>query len=196
MNPHSLVWSADGARLRFTLTTVDGGKDELWEIGSDGANLRQVLPNLPADLNVTAGAWSANNHYYLFTGGSDPRMNPVMDAVSNVWASREARGFSLRSGHKASEITHGPVSFRKLTATGDSGRIFALPTYFFVVTILILLGVGVWHVLGGTVHPVFPANRVLSTSSPLTLFLLLTAFSSGCAGASRPSSSSRPPTWT
>src|SRR5438046_1520882 len=50
----------------------------------------------------------------------------------------------------------------------ESGRIFALPTYFFVVTIMILLGVGLWHVLGGTVHPVFPADPVLSTHSPLT----------------------------
>src|SRR2546430_3742671 len=36
----------------------------------------------------------------------------------------------------------------------ESGRIFAVPTYFFVLTILSLIGVGAWHVLTGTAVPV------------------------------------------
>jgi amino acid transporter len=62
----------------------------------------------------------------------------------------------------------------------ESGRIFAVPTYLFVVTILLLIGVGVWRVLTGDVHPVAPVDPVTSTGAPLTLFLLLTAFSNGC----------------
>ncbi len=62
----------------------------------------------------------------------------------------------------------------------ESGRIFAAPTYFFVVTILALLAVGAWHVLAGSVHAVGVANPVASPGAPLTLFLLLTAFSNGC----------------
>jgi amino acid transporter len=62
----------------------------------------------------------------------------------------------------------------------ESGRIFAVPTYFFVVTILLLLALGVWHVLTGTAHPVTAANPVRPAGEPLTLFLLLTAFSNGC----------------
>jgi amino acid transporter len=62
----------------------------------------------------------------------------------------------------------------------ESGRIFALPTYFFVVTILALVGLGLWHVLTGTVQPVTAIDPVRSTGTPLTLFLLLTAFSNGC----------------
>jgi amino acid transporter len=62
----------------------------------------------------------------------------------------------------------------------ESGRIFALPTYFFVVTILALVGLGLWHVLTGSVQPVTPIDPVRSTATPLTLFLLLTAFSNGC----------------
>jgi amino acid transporter len=62
----------------------------------------------------------------------------------------------------------------------ESGRIFAVPTYFFVVTILLLLALGLWHVLTGTVHPVAAANPVPTVGEPLTLFLLLTAFSNGC----------------
>jgi len=62
----------------------------------------------------------------------------------------------------------------------ESGRIFAAPTYFFVVTILTLIAVGAWHVLTGTATPVPPVEPVQSTGVPLTLFLLLTAFSNGC----------------
>jgi DNA-binding winged helix-turn-helix (wHTH) protein/Tol biopolymer transport system component len=128
-SPHSLVWSASGSKIRFTLTSPDRGTDEMWEIGSDGANLRQILPKLPGDLHVTTGEWSTNERYFLFTGGTDSRLNQVMDSVSNVWALREAKGFFSRGNHQATELTHGPVSFRNLAGTGDSDRVFALGTH-------------------------------------------------------------------
>lgn len=62
----------------------------------------------------------------------------------------------------------------------ESGRIFAAPTYFFVVTILTLVVVGAWRALTGTVEPVAAAAPVESTGQALGLFLLLTAFSNGC----------------
>jgi amino acid transporter len=62
----------------------------------------------------------------------------------------------------------------------ESGRIFAIPTYFFIVSTLVLVGVGIWRVMAGTVHPVVAVDPVMSRNEPLTLFLLLTAFSNGC----------------
>jgi len=62
----------------------------------------------------------------------------------------------------------------------ESGRIFAVPTYFFIVTILMLIGVGTWRVLSSTVHPIVPVDPVPTTHDTLSLFLLLTAFSNGC----------------
>jgi amino acid transporter len=65
----------------------------------------------------------------------------------------------------------------------ESGRIFAVPTYFFIATTLLLIGLGVWRVLAGDVQPL---ARSLEPSSAdraqgaLPLFLLLTAFSNGC----------------
>src|SRR5438876_7437472 len=72
------------------------------------------------------------------------------------------------------------LMFGNLRGIKESGRIFALPTYFFVVTILALIGVGLWRVMSGAVPPVVAANPVPSTGQTLTLFLLLTAFSNGC----------------
>jgi amino acid transporter len=62
----------------------------------------------------------------------------------------------------------------------ESGRIFAAPTYFFIVSLLTLIAVGIWRVLTGTVPSITPVDAVASVGQPLTLFLLLTAFSNGC----------------
>jgi len=64
----------------------------------------------------------------------------------------------------------------------ESGRIFAMPTYFFIVTTLLLIGVGAWHAVTGAV-PAGPAAATfvpVPPPVPLTLFLILTAFANGC----------------
>ena len=62
----------------------------------------------------------------------------------------------------------------------ESGRMFSIPTYFFVLSLLILLAVGAWRALTGGIDPVEVANAIPPGGHPLTLFLLLTAFSNGC----------------
>src|SRR4029079_18110515 len=63
----------------------------------------------------------------------------------------------------------------------ESGRIFAVPTYFFIVSVIVLVMVGAWRVITGGASPLPPeANAVVPTGQPLTLLLLLTAFSNGC----------------
>jgi amino acid transporter len=62
----------------------------------------------------------------------------------------------------------------------ESGQIFSVPTYFFIVCTLALIALGIGRVLTGTVQPLPPVDPVPSSREPLTLFLLLTAFSNGC----------------
>jgi amino acid transporter len=62
----------------------------------------------------------------------------------------------------------------------ESGQIFAVPTYFFIVSLLGLIAVGAWHALTGTIAPVEAADPLRPTGQPFTLFLILTAFSNGC----------------
>jgi amino acid transporter len=62
----------------------------------------------------------------------------------------------------------------------ESGNIFAVPTYFFVLSIALLLAAGLYRYLTGGVVPVdvpLPAN---AGQRPVTVFLLLTAFANGC----------------
>ena len=73
------------------------------------------------------------------------------------------------------------LALGNLRGVRESGRIFALPTYFFIVSILSLVAVGAWRVLTGTTEPLPPPDNPLQqTGGALRIFLLLTAFSNGC----------------
>jgi amino acid transporter len=71
------------------------------------------------------------------------------------------------------------IMFGNLRGIRESGRI-ALPTYFFVVSLLALIAVGAWRAFTGTIQPVEVVDPLQPTGQTLTLFLLLTAFSNGC----------------
>ena len=62
----------------------------------------------------------------------------------------------------------------------ESGRIFSVPTYFFILTTLALIAIGTWHAIAGTIHPIVTTQPVAPGNEPLTWFLLLTAFANGC----------------
>src|SRR5438270_517507 len=62
----------------------------------------------------------------------------------------------------------------------ESGRIFAVPTYFFVVSILALIAAGAFRYLYSGAAPISAALPPHAGSQPLTRFLLLTAFANGC----------------
>src|SRR5256884_1808975 len=62
----------------------------------------------------------------------------------------------------------------------ESGNIFAIPTYFFIVTTLGLIGVGIWRVVSGDVQPVVTPDPVRSEGASLAMFLVLRAFANGC----------------
>ena len=68
-----------------------------------------------------------------------------------------------------------------LRGVRESGRIFAVPTYFFIASILLMLGVGVWTYYVGGIPAASPAPAGSeSHAGLLTTFVLLTAFSNGC----------------
>lgn len=78
------------------------------------------------------------------------------------------------------------IAIANLRGVRESGALFATPTYVFVVSFLFMVAFGFFHyfVYGG-VAPV-PTEEELKTAEgyslqPLTVFLLLGAFSNGCA---------------
>jgi len=67
-----------------------------------------------------------------------------------------------------------------LRGVKESGRIFALPTYFFITLVYIALGIGFYRMATGTLSHVQGVEMVQHTAQNLTLFLILRAFSGGC----------------
>ncbi|MGH2372778.1 MAG: APC family permease [bacterium] len=66
-----------------------------------------------------------------------------------------------------------------LRGVRESGTFFAIPTYFFVVTMLGMLAVGFYQLSTGRILQVTGVQLESSAVQPFTLFLLLRAFSSG-----------------
>jgi amino acid transporter len=74
----------------------------------------------------------------------------------------------------------GLLMLGNLRGIRESGRIFAVPTYFFVFSIFVLIGAGLYNYLTGHLEPLhlpLPAN---AGSHRVTTFLLLPAFANGC----------------
>ena len=70
------------------------------------------------------------------------------------------------------------IAFANLRGVRESGRVFAVPTYLFIVSFAVMVGAGLWRWLQGDLTPL-PAPAV-PEAVPLTWFLVLRAFSSGC----------------
>jgi amino acid transporter len=64
----------------------------------------------------------------------------------------------------------------------DTGVVFMVPTYLFLITLLIIIGVGFFQIAasGGHPHPVTPLPSPAPATEMLSLWLLLKVFSSGC----------------
>jgi len=71
------------------------------------------------------------------------------------------------------------IAFANLRGVRESGAIFAVPTYLFVVSFAGMLGYGLVRFLAGS-PPLAEASAAAGVPAELTLFLILRAFASGC----------------
>ena len=68
-----------------------------------------------------------------------------------------------------------------LRGVRESGKVFAVPTYLFIGTMLLLIAVGTFQLLFGQLTPVVSQSVATQTAvESVSVFLLLRAFSSGC----------------
>jgi amino acid transporter len=70
------------------------------------------------------------------------------------------------------------IAMANIRGVRESGRIFAVPTYVFIASFGLLVAVGAYRLLTGTLPPAAPAS--VAPTEALTWFLVLRAFSSGC----------------
>ncbi len=93
------------------------------------------------------------------------------------------------------------IAWGNLRGVRESGRLFAVPTYFFIVMMFLLLGIGVARALSGNLEPLPVPDDVAETTGAIGVFLLLHAFASGGAAVTGVEAISngvpafRPPEW-
>jgi amino acid transporter len=71
------------------------------------------------------------------------------------------------------------IVLANLRGVRESGLLFALPTYAFVTSILVLVAVGLFDDVRGDLHHAVVPNPLPAGTGVITLFVLLRAFSSG-----------------
>ena len=72
------------------------------------------------------------------------------------------------------------ITIINLRGVKESGSVFAVPTYFFVAMMLLMLGIGFWQESTGQLQTI-PQPQVLEhTLLPLSILLVMRAFASGC----------------
>ena len=73
------------------------------------------------------------------------------------------------------------LALGNLRGVRESGRIFAVPTYFFIASLMALIAVGAWRVMTGGIAPIPEGGSpTASGTAALTTFLVLRAFANGC----------------
>jgi amino acid transporter len=74
------------------------------------------------------------------------------------------------------------VTVMNLRGTVDAGRAWALPTYLFIASFVVILAIGTYKALatGGQPQPVVPPHGLPETTETLSIWLLLRSFAAGC----------------
>jgi hypothetical protein len=72
------------------------------------------------------------------------------------------------------------IGIANLRGERESGSIFALPTYVFIVSALLLIIVGAIKSFSLASHPITAHFQFVAATEPLSLFLILKAFAAGC----------------
>ncbi len=73
------------------------------------------------------------------------------------------------------------ITIINLRGVRESGSIFAIPTYFFVVTAVLLIAVGLVKAYVFKHQPFIGTFAYVRANEPLSLFLILRAFATGCS---------------
>ncbi|MBI3914957.1 MAG: APC family permease [Chloroflexi bacterium] len=75
------------------------------------------------------------------------------------------------------------ITLGNLRGIRESGAIFSVPAYLFLASLGLMLAIGFYQAFTGTLHPATPPP-VLPPTEPLTLWLILRAFSAGSVAMS------------
>lgn len=146
------------------------------------SSYRQTIKEYPSGGGAYTVAKENLGEMAGLTAGAALLIDYVLTVAVSVAAGVDAitSAFPTLLDHKValSIISISILTIGNLRGIRESAAIFALPTYAFIISLFVLLGVGLYKLVMGSFTHVPPP--VLPIQHPLTLFLLLRAFSSGC----------------
>jgi Tol biopolymer transport system component/DNA-binding winged helix-turn-helix (wHTH) protein len=108
-------WSPDGKKLRFTLNDPKTQSNSIWEVRSDGTQLRPVLPGWNKPPDECCGSWTPDGRYFVFQA--------TRDETTSIWALQEGTGL-LRRGPDPVQLTNGPMSTFVPLPSPDGKKIY------------------------------------------------------------------------
>ncbi|HKR26987.1 MAG TPA: protein kinase [Acidobacteriaceae bacterium] len=112
----SIAWSPDGTRLRLSESQGFGaaiGSHSVWEIGSDGSGMHQVLAGWHNPPDECCGTWTPDGRFYLFQSGSQ------------IWAlGREGSLFHRHVSPIA--LTASPMTLSSPVMSKDGTKLFVV----------------------------------------------------------------------
>jgi Tol biopolymer transport system component len=115
--PHAPAWSREGESIRFHTDSVGGGTSSIWEMEADGSKLHPLFPSGEQPTSQSAGQWTADGKYFLFSG--------CQNNDCNLWAMREARNWFRRTHQGPVQLTLGPDSLHVSIPAQTGSRVFA-----------------------------------------------------------------------
>src|SRR5439155_1938632 len=135
---------------------------------SGGGSYIVSRANLGADLGLVAAAALMIDYVLTVSVSVAAGVAAVTSALPSLLAHRETLAV----------VCIGLIALANLRGVRESGRIFAVPTYLFIATFLVLVGAGFLRLARGDVPPL--ASVPAPATTALTWFLVLRAFASGC----------------
>jgi serine/threonine protein kinase/Tol biopolymer transport system component len=118
--PSNIRFSPDGSRVRFTLNERDRNATSLWEVRTNGSNLRPLLPGWHNPPVECCGEWTPDGRYYVFVSG--------YTSSSNLFVLPDRTGFFRSRSSAPVQLTTGPLLFYSAMPSGDGKKLFVQAT--------------------------------------------------------------------
>ncbi len=116
-DPRAPAWSPDSKYIRFTVDVSEYGTQSIWEVAAEGTNPHPILATGNQPSRQSAGTWTADGKYFLFSG--------CEQYDCNLWAMRDEWSWFRRSHHTPVPLTSGPDALNVATPAQTGSRIFA-----------------------------------------------------------------------
>ena len=111
--PRCPIWSPDGTRIRFVRGT------RIWEISSNGDNLREILPQMEASVRRYCGRWTSDGAFYIFLAAKSRRSG------FQIWVLDERRSVFHSPNSKPIQLTSEPNPWYLPVVSQDGRTLYA-----------------------------------------------------------------------